>query len=251
MFLVNFPGSKKKTCSKECKNELASSITSEHFKNNPEAREHHRRKAIENSLPGSPVREKYEKGMANRRSYFGENHPTYGVERTPEWRENISKGNKGKTKGKTWEEIYGKEYADIKRKQTSDRMNKTNETLLYDRMSEYENAVFKYLAPLKFKHGMRIGKYTVDFLNEDTKTIIEFNGDFWHCNPKLYEADYYNPKTKMLAEDKWNADAKRQKDLEDIGYKVIVLWENDMINTNRTVNEDAIQSAIKDYRNKQ
>lgn len=55
----------------------------------------------------------------------------------------------------------------------------------------------------------------------------------------------------MLAEDKWALDAKRKNDLEIKGYKVMIWWEQDLINTNRTANEDAIKAAIEDYRNKQ
>lgn len=57
--------------------------------------------------------------------------------------------------------------------------------------------------------------------------IIEYNGDFWHCNPKKYSADYVNPRTKLKASDKWKLDQKKIKFAEDQGYKVLVVWESD------------------------
>ena len=33
--------------------------------------------------------------------------------------------------------------------------------------------------------------------------IVEINGDFWHCNPKIYDKNYYNKMINMTAEDKW------------------------------------------------
>lgn len=64
------------------------------------------------------------------------------------------------------------------------------------------------------------------FLN---RKVIEFNGDYWHANPTIYSSEdlikFYN-ETK-LAKDIWEADAKRNKAIEDLGYKIKVVWEED------------------------
>lgn len=78
-------------------------------------------------------------------------------------------------------------------------------------------------------------------INEQTKTIIEFHGDFWHSNPKIYNDNFVNPVTKIKACDKWEQDEQRTTDLENAGYEVLVWWESDLLT------EDAIKAAIKDY----
>ena len=64
------------------------------------------------------------------------------------------------------------------------------------------------------------------------KRIIEFNGDFWHANPKIYKMDdilsRFN-KTYEIAKDIWERDAKRKEMIEALGFKVLVVWESDYV----------------------
>lgn len=56
--------------------------------------------------------------------------------------------------------------------------------------------------------------------------IIEFNGDFWHANPKKYDADdiiYRNQTAAFI----WAKDAKKIATLEGRGYSVLVVWESE------------------------
>jgi hypothetical protein len=57
--------------------------------------------------------------------------------------------------------------------------------------------------------------------------IIEINGDYWHCNPKLYSADFYNSSKKKTAQELWDID-KRKKEIAELnGFKLLVIWESD------------------------
>lgn len=59
--------------------------------------------------------------------------------------------------------------------------------------------------------------------------IIEFNGDYWHANPKFYLNDeivYKNMKASEIHE----KDQHRYNELGKLGYKVKVVWENDYYN---------------------
>ena len=72
-----------------------------------------------------------------------------------------------------------------------------------------------------------------DFLY-DNKKIIEFNGDYWHRNPRLYAE---NDETALI----WKQDAERKSELERLGYEVFVVWERDFYD-----NEDAVvQDCLK------
>jgi len=162
----------------------------------------------------------------NRRSYAGENHPSYGMERTPEWREKISRANKGKLKGKSWDEIMGPERAAIRRVENSEAMIDTNVRLLNDRSSDLERYVAECLP--EFQRNQKIGKWVVDLVHPDVKIIIEVNGDYWHGNPKVYSSDTYINGIGMTVGEKNAADAYRNDQLRQMGYDVVVLWESDL-----------------------
>lgn len=64
--------------------------------------------------------------------------------------------------------------------------------------------------------------------------IIEFNGDYWHRNPRLYAE---NDETALI----WKQDAERKSELESLGYEVLVVWERDFYD-----NEEAVvQGCLK------
>lgn len=73
------------------------------------------------------------------------------------------------------------------------------------------------------------GGFKADFLNHTKKFIIEFNGDYWHCNPKTWKQGDYNKAIKMLAKDKWKYDEKRYKIFKTCGYRVYIVWETDWL----------------------
>ena len=79
--------------------------------------------------------------------------------------------------------------------------------------------------------GERIfpGGFRADFLNHTKKFIVEFNGDYWHCNPAKWNAEDYNPVIKMTASDKWAYDLKRHRIFESCGYEVYVIWESNYL----------------------
>lgn len=217
---------KTKTCSKLCKNELARKISQNQF-STLESRKTHSlitKKSMEDPI----VKKNFEIGMSKRRSYKKENHPRWGIKLDDITKRKISNGNKGKSKGKTWEERYGIKEADKRRKNTANRMAKTNSHLLKKRTSKLEKQFLIELKQKGYISNKQISKYTVDYVNENTKHIIEINGDYWHCNPKLFKPDYYNSSIGMTASEKWKYDENRKKYLENLGYSVTIIWETDL-----------------------
>lgn len=57
--------------------------------------------------------------------------------------------------------------------------------------------------------------------------IIEFNGDYWHCNPMIYKCDYFNKNKQKTASEIWEYDKQKIKCAESYGYKVLVVWESE------------------------
>lgn len=214
-----------KTCSKICKNELARKITTKQF-SDPASREVQRQKSLKQKK--DPLyQEKVKKAMESRNERYRKNgHPKKGTTHPPGTGEKISRANKGRFKGKTWEEIYGPEVANRRRLENSLSMSKKNELLLKEKRSSLEERVLPYL--IGYENNIQISYYNVDFLNRETNHIIEIHGDYWHCNPKIYPDDFVHPYFKMTAKERRNLDQQRKEYLESLGYTVTVVWESDL-----------------------
>ena len=64
-------------------------------------------------------------------------------------------------------------------------------------------------------------------------TIIEFNGDFWHRNPRLYSEDFI--KYGKTSKEVWEREERRLSYLKSIGYAVYIIWELDWNNNREQV----------------
>lgn len=70
--------------------------------------------------------------------------------------------------------------------------------------------------------------YKVDYYNKSRNIIIEALGDYWHCNPKKFKADYFDNKLKRTAQEIWDIDKKRKEYLiNKLNCKFIEVWELD------------------------
>ena len=69
--------------------------------------------------------------------------------------------------------------------------------------------------------------YKPDYIDFTNKKIIEYNGDYWHCNPKTYESNYYHKLKKEYAKDIWKYDNIKINYFKKLGYDVLIIWEKD------------------------
>jgi len=91
----------------------------------------------------------------------------------------------------------------------------------------YEAALSAYKSAL-LEEFLKDVMHSVDIYIPELHTIIEVYGDYWHCNPKMFDSTYYHSQLHMTAQERWDSDAIRIKKFTDSGYKVIVLWERDI-----------------------
>ena len=84
------------------------------------------------------------------------------------------------------------------------------------------------------------GKYFIDSCLTDYNIMVECNGDYWHCNPKIYDESYFHKKIRLTAKEIWDKDLVRKNRLNSLGYSVITLWEYDWNN-----NEDFFNNLKK------
>jgi hypothetical protein len=67
--------------------------------------------------------------------------------------------------------------------------------------------------------------YTYDFCFGDK--ILEYNGTYWHCDPRKYKSDYMHHRIGKTAKEIWESDEVKQQHAILNGYKILVIWEDD------------------------
>ena len=97
--------------------------------------------------------------------------------------------------------------------------------------SNNENEIINWFNKQNIKYiptdRLQIKPYELDFYLPDHNIAIEFNGTYWHMDPRIYESTYINPTTKILASDKWKHDNHKKEMCEEKGITLITIWEKD------------------------
>lgn len=112
---------------------------------------------------------------------------------------------------------------------------------IYNKLPEKIKADCRFLPLTKEfgKYGNNRYNY-YDFVIPSLKFCIEFNGNYWHANPELYEANhifsYWD--NKMTAQEVWNKDKLKYDILINEGFTVNIIWEkNYRDNKEKVINE--------------
>ena len=205
-------GSGIECCSKSCSAKL-------HWQRNPEmketrafntdrfaTREKNRDTWVKNLSGACKGRTPWNKNAIGLQTAWNKNLP---AEQQPFYRKTHNKTYYEK-RDKTVFARYGVKYAlELAKTSPRSKKEKTLESILID-----------------YKTNVKIGKYKPDYVNETTKHIVEVYGDYWHCNPDMFEENFYHPQLKKTAKEKWTSDFERQKYLESLGYNVTIVWES-------------------------
>lgn len=88
------------------------------------------------------------------------------------------------------------------------------------------------------KENKKIFLYDIQYNNK----IIEYNGDYWHCNPKYYTPDFYHPNKKIKANDIWETDKNKNDFAIMNGFEVKIIWEHDF-----KLNKQKVLQECLDY----
>jgi G:T-mismatch repair DNA endonuclease (very short patch repair protein) len=144
----------------------------------------------------------------------------------------------------------------------NNKVGKANTLLYYEekfgeiegniKYDEYRKRRHKYLGPTKSNKSKLINtilnknlinyveeyKYTnetkrngsIDFYLTDYNIIIEYYGDYWHCNPNVYEKNYYHKILKRFAYEIWEKDKERINYIFEKEFKkniaILIIWES-------------------------
>ena len=98
--------------------------------------------------------------------------------------------------------------------------------------SRKENKLFLKIKELFMdtndKHTIRVnGRWLLpDIYIPEINLIVEFKGNYWHANPKYYDADdivHHNISAKEI----WELDEKREQLIQELGYDLLIVWEDE------------------------
>jgi hypothetical protein len=55
------------------------------------------------------------------------------------------------------------------------------------------------------------------------KKVIEFYGDYWHCNPILekYQNGFVHPHLGLTSKEIWNRDSNKNELIRNLGFEIL------------------------------
>lgn len=109
-------------------------------------------------------------------------------------------------------------------------LSKMSQELFWELYNELEDRDHIYFGELNKEFGKRHfrGYYYYDFVDTKRKKCIEFNGNYYHANPLMYESEYYNKRMKMHAKEIWNKDSVKNNFIKDKGFDLLIIWESEL-----------------------
>jgi hypothetical protein len=185
---------------------------------------------------------------------MGEGNPFYGKKHSVMSKKQISKNRKGKGVGDKnsmanpkWKKKATK---NLKKKWDNGEMEharkimskKMKETIRKGKIKSYikskkEKEIFDEIKTLGYtiKQSYRVDTKICDLFVPKLNLIIEYFGDYWHCNPKKYDNSYFNKKKNQTAKEIWEYDKNKLELIRNYGYNLEVVWENDLKNNNKII----------------
>jgi len=186
----------------------------------------------------------------------GEGNPFYGKKHTKETLIKLSKTRKGKGTGNDnamSNPIWRKKVSDnLKKKWNSGELEETRK-LMSEHMkktrrlgkiksgitSKKEKEIIQFLKEHNIQsiQSYRVDTKICDIYISSLNLIIEYFGDYWHCNPKKYDENYFNQKKGKTAKQIWDYDKDKIDLIRNFGYNLEVIWESDLKHDNKKILE--------------
>lgn len=165
-----------------------------------------------------------------------------GKKRTEKFKE-----NQRKAAYKQFEDFYQREIRSIKMKENWELgiiISTENPSI---NKSKQEKEFIKYLS--SNLSGELLLDQTLNYIDSDGRSrwlfpdgiynnyVIEYNGSYWHADPRLYKADdivHHN----HIASDIWDRDNHKKEIYNKLGYEVITVWSKDFLeDKNKCISE--------------
>jgi G:T-mismatch repair DNA endonuclease (very short patch repair protein)/predicted transcriptional regulator len=194
----------------------------------------------------------------------GEGNPFYGKKHSEKSKNKISENRKGKSLGNDnamSNPIYRKKAIDsITKKWVNGEMEHVRKIMSKTGKENHTlgkiKSIIKSKAELEIKNlvedlgfdvisSFRVSSKICDIYIPKLNLIIEYNGDYWHCNPKKYNKEFFNRKKNKLAWEIWKYDLLKLELIKELGYNIEVVWESDY-----KKDKQIIKNIINNYDNR-
>jgi uncharacterized protein YaeQ len=129
-----------------------------------------------------------------------------------------------------------------KKKLTGAQYSPISQRLFWDIYNLVGNDKTKFAEQKKEFYLLSDGKkwFAYDYVDMIRKKCIEFNGDFWHCNPEVFNSDDIHRVKNKKASDIWKIDEDKINSIKNIGYDILVIWESEYRKNPKEVLEKCI-----------
>ena len=101
-----------------------------------------------------------------------------------------------------------------------------NQYVIFDALNDRYNNVWQ---DERYIEGLGC----VDMVDKSKGIVVEYFGDYWHCNPMSYSPDFFQKSLQMYAKQKWEKDRIRLQKILNASYinLIIVIWEKTFTET--------------------
>jgi hypothetical protein len=72
-------------------------------------------------------------------------------------------------------------------------------------------------------------RYDVDAYDPRTNTVYEFNGDYWHGNPNMFDKDVWNERANSTFGELYQKTLEKENELRANNFTVISIWEEEFL----------------------
>lgn len=195
-----------------------------------------------------------DKQVGDGNPFFGRKHSDNTKKKISNSRKNKATGNNNamaspKNRKKVSEklkEVWSSDKMDNTRKKLSKTMKDKHlkgELNSFNR-SKAEDEIISKLTEMgiQCEPSFRLEGKIFDIYIPSMNLLIEYNGDYWHCNPIKYKPTYFNKKKNMLAEEIWKYDRDKLYLAKKKNYTCVTIWEHDYKR-----DPELIDKIIKDY----
>lgn len=159
----------------------------------------------------------------------------------PELGKKISEGVKGKPKLKPEGFGIGRKHSDKTKEKMSNsaikRILKDPKTYHTSELEEKFKIILEVL-DIKYQHFFFASKINkiYGFYIPEYNTLIEVDGNFYHCNPKFYHSSICKTQEINIKNDQ-----EKNKWAKENGYKLLRFWEDDINNNIKQVKQTLLE----------
>ena len=105
--------------------------------------------------------------------------------------------------------------------------------------SKKEKNIIKEIEKLGYavNHSLKVDTKICDIYIPVLNLVIEFNGDYWHCNPEKYNSNYFHQVKQKTAQELWDYDRDKVDLIKEKGYNLEVVWESQLKKNPKLINQ--------------